>query len=846
MRLTTALSLAAMAGVWQLAETRADPPPQTAASFTQGPKIAKTVLRPGQGGENLLRADAWQPYDKGFDRQGSWLVCDNGGNAAGRRGAMQSVPLNQLRPEPIVAVCQSKAEGVSGTADSDYSIYLDLLYTDGTPLWGQVASFSTGTHDWQRRQLVVLPEKPVKSVSFYLLLRGHGGKAWFRDAQLRSIHPPAGACLFDGLPVVPRGPARDYRGFQLRDAAAGSDFVYFSYPGGGPELSEDLTVASEALGIQLREEGTAWAHTRYHTEEIKATLTDLTHKDRALTLVFAVPVEGKSLRWLADPRRSVPVEPGREYVNATQFHAGSSGRLSLYPLGAVADDKEGTALAVAPDRPVFSRIGYHAGSKELYIACDLALTPERPKVDLCFRHFKFDPRWGFRGAIARYYELYPEAFRCRIRDQGLWMPFAKISEVPGWEDFGFRIKEGDDEPQWDHAHGVLTFRYTEPMTWWMPMPKAQPRTLEAALAEARRLAASGNREARALFSSGYRDADGRLVARLLDTPWCNGAVWSMNSSPGIAGEVTDFNNKWNPAIRAKLYGPQSRSGVAGEYVDSSEGYVTDELDFCRQHFAASTRPLVFSPDDHRPAVFRGMIALDYVAAIAGDVHHDGKLAMANGAPTRLWWLAPWLDVLGTETDWNPGGRWQPMSDAELLYRRAMSKGKPFCFLMNTRFEDFSHELVEKYMKRCLAYGMFPGFFSADAARGHYFTRPELYNRDRPLFRRYVPLCKRVAEAGWEPVTRARCDDEHVYVERFGAADRGGRYLTVFNDSPERRTVTVACEDAAAAPGRELLRGQTVAWRDGRTTLSLEAEDVAVIELPAAAGAGAEHPRGATR
>ncbi len=188
-----------------------------------------------------------------------------------------------------------------------------------------------------------------------------------------------------------------------------------------------------------------------------------------------------------------------------------------------------------------------------------------------------------------------------------------------------------------------------------------------------------------------------------------------------------------------------------------------------------------------------------------------------------------LDVLGTETDWNPGGKWRPMSDAELLYCRAMSKGKPYCFLMNTRFESFSHELVEKYMKRCLAYGMFPGFFSADASGGHYFTRPELYNRDRPLFQRYVPLCKRVAEAGWEPITQARSSDEHVYVERFGAADRGSRYLTVFNDSPRRRTVTITEEDGGGSPCRELLSGGAVTWRDGRTTLSLAAEDVAVIE-----------------
>ena len=201
--------------------------------------------------------------------------------------------------------------------------------------------------------------------------------------------------------------------------------------------------------------------------------------------------------------------------------------------------------------------------------------------------------------------------------------------------------------------------------------------------------------------------------------------------------------------------------------------------------------------------------------------------MANATPDRLCWLAPLLDVLGTETDWNPRGKWRPMSDAELLYRRALCKGKPFCFLMNTEFEKFSHELVEKYMKRSLAYGMFPGFFSHNASEGHYFTRPELYDRDRPLFSKYVPLCKLVAEAGWEPITLARSGDEHVHIERFG--DRGTRYLTVFNDSPEHRSTTITLSLKTAETSRELVRGQNVTWANGKTTIGLDGEDVAVLE-----------------
>jgi len=769
--------------------------------------VIKAVLDAKAAGENLLKPAAWRPYEAGYRSEGSVFVCDNGAGAAAGRGVSQSVVLNQTRPEPIVASAWSRAEGVTGFSDSDYAVYLDLAYDDGTPLYGQSAAFKTGTHDWQRTQVVIVPERPVQRLTFYVLFRQHGGKALFRDAELRVVSAPEGGVVFDGVPVVRRAAIPE--GFQVRDVAAGGDFA---------------RIAEQALGLKLEVQRTEQAGATF----FDATLRDTTGKDRAVTLVYAIPVPPEGMRWLEDPRRSTAVVPGRDYIHATQFRAVAGGRLSLYPLAAVADKQRGLALGMDMAQPAFFRIGYHTGTGEFYLAYDLGLTPEKPTARIRFCRFAFDPAWEFRAALAEYYRLFPEAFRCRTPEQGLWMPFAKISQVKGWEDFGFKFKEGNDETAWDDAHGILTFRYTEPMTWWMPMPGDMPRTREAALAEARRLADQGKPQAQALFTSGYHDADGSFPARLLDTPWNRGAVWSMNSMPGIRGGVTDFQLKWNPRIREQLYGPNRKGDLDGEYVDSSEGYVTDELDFRRDHFAAADTPLAFSADTHRPAIFRGLTAFEYVRGIARDVHGMDKLMMANGAPTRLCWLAPMLEVMGTETDWNAQGRWRPMSDADLLYRRALCKGKPYCFLMNTEFNNFPSERVEKYMKRSLAYGMFPGFFSHNASERQYFRQPALYERDRPLFKKYVPLCRLVAEAGWEPVTQARSGDERVYVERFGAG--GTRYLTVFNDSPERRSVTITLEGRAPETSRERVGGQTVRWAGGKVTLALEGEDVAVLEL----------------
>ena len=770
------------------------------------PSPDRRVLR-GKGGVNLLAPSAWRDYGEGFVRKDGVFLCDNGKDGKAERGAAQTVVLDQEEPRPIVAKAWSKAEAVGPGARGDYALYLDLLYRDGTPLWGQIASFSAGTHDWEERRVVVMPEKPVKRVSFYLLLRGRTGRAWFRDPVLCTPVPPGGACLFDGLPVKVEAPPRE--GFLVRDAAADSDFLR-------------LRPGKKVLGLRLEAKETR----RGGATLVEAELFDLKGSDRAVTLVYTFPLGKGAWQWLAGPGAGTPALPPREYTFTSRHERAGTTRLSRLPFAAVRAGKRGKALGIDAAAPAFFRAFYAAGTGELAVAFDLGLAPEKRSARVRVVRFSFDATWGFRSALQAYYDLFPESFRCRTPEQGLWMPFAPVSKVKGWEDFGFKFKEGTNETAWDDAHGLLTFRYTEPQTWWMPLPKGSPRTLESALSIARKRADKGDRRARAFFTSAYHDEHGRPCVRFRDTPWCNGAVWSLSGLPGLRGEWTDFKLAWNPEYVETHYGKARDADLDGEYVDSSEGYVTAELDFRRDHFAAAETPLTFDCYTRRPAVFRGLAVFEYVRALAREVHRRGKLMMANGTPNRLCWLAPFLDVMGTETDWNPGGRWRPMAHGELFYRRALCGPKPFCFLMNTRFERFPPERVEAYMKRCLAYGMFPGFFSHNASEAAYFTRPELYDRDRPLFKKYVPLCKRVAEAGWRPVTLARAGDPALLLERFGK-----RYLTAFNasDAPLETTITLEA-GLRARSARDLVSGRAIPLSGRTLRLQLAAGDVAVLEL----------------
>ncbi len=770
------------------------------------PPMKRVVLDALASGENLVDAKELRPYELGFTREGDAFLCDNGVDADALRGVAATVVLNQSEPTPVLAVCESKAEGVTGSRGSDYSLYLDVRFTDGDSLYGQAASFPVGTSDWRTQRVLVVPEKPIGSIAYYMLFRRHGGKAWFRNPQLHELKSDGPILRFDHVAVEQSGEPAE--GFLVRDVAADSDFVPFT--------------ADAALGLKLDVKTSRQDHATFFDVE----LTDTTGRDRAVTLVYAFPAPKAGLRWFNDPRRSEAVTPRREYSETIHRPTvGANGRLSQYPFGAVGNDTVGSALGIDMRRPTFYRIGYNAGSRELYIAYDIGLTPEKPSARVRFCQFAFDPQWGFRAALAKYKGLFPESFRVRVERQGLWMPFAKISEVEGFEDFHFAFKEGHDETAFDDQHGIYTFRYIEPTTWWMRMDPSLPRTIDAAEAEARRLAEAGNRSALAFLSSAFHDEAGRPTARLLDTPWCNGAVWSINTMPGISGETTGFNLHWNEAYRKSHYGPERKAELDGEYFDSCCGYVTAELDYRRDHFAAAKTPLTFSMDERKPAIFKGSIIFEQVEAVADDMHASGKLTMGNGVPGAFCWLVGLIDVMGTETNWHRDGRWQPMSGEQMIYRRALAGGKPYCFLMNTVFEDLNEDLVERYMKRSLAYGMFPGFFSHNASEGHFFKRPDIYNRYRLLFKRYVPLCRRVAEAGWEPISLAHSDNPQVHVERFG-----DRYLTVFNDGDAEQKATIQLDGLKAGRSVELLTGREIAWEDGHASLTLAAEDVAVIDL----------------
>ena len=363
-----------------------------AAGVSAGADDGGLVKRVVEGGhaEGLapLAPERAGAYGAGFTREGAEYVCDNGDHAAQQRGVVWSVELNQSRAEPVVASAWARAERTEGSPNSDFSLYLDLVYADGTPLWGQSAPFEPDpAAGWQRREVVVTPDRPIRRMSCYLLYRNRAGRVRFKDARVGTLAAD-GVLRFDG--AVTEQVAAPQRGFLMRDVARESGFV---------------SIAREALGIRLTSRERRAAGVTFYD----VSLEDLTGTDRAVTLVYTLPQPDGPLVWFHDPRRALELDGClAEVMNTTRRPVGANGQLSRYPFGAVAAGGTGCAVGLDLATPLYFRTGCQPRTRELFLACDVGFAPEKRTAGFRFCVFDFKAADGFRGALARYYEIYPD------------------------------------------------------------------------------------------------------------------------------------------------------------------------------------------------------------------------------------------------------------------------------------------------------------------------------------------------------------------------------------------------------------------------------------------------------
>jgi hypothetical protein len=463
----------------------------------------------------------WTGYHYGY------TIDPDGGRDGGRalqltntegntHGAFQIVHLNQTEPQPLYFSGWSKADNITGFSDSDYSLYIDVLYSDGNSLWGQVLLFDTSSQDWQFREGVIIPKKPIESVNFYCLLRAsHSGTAWFDDVKVQTIES---GIILDSVPIEanPPSPAvygseslslettdglslnlsteggailgiklNDTQigdpnfsfasGFFIKDAANNSSFIHV-----GGSLEQDTEkITHNGIIPELNMEFRAIYRAASDHINIHAEMTNTSNSEEALTLYFALPINAtEDWQWGDDIRRNRSISSTNEFINASTEYSGigASGILSKYPWACLSGPAGGIAMGIPLDKPSIMRLIYNPAVHQFYAAFDLGLSsnttkfPNRAWADLII--YPFDGEWGFRAAAKGYYERFPDAFIRRIppNREGIWVAFTDLSSINNVEDFTIAFHETGnlDLVPFDQDNGILPFYYlSEPQTHWL-------------------------------------------------------------------------------------------------------------------------------------------------------------------------------------------------------------------------------------------------------------------------------------------------------------------------------------------------------------------------------------------
>ncbi|MGC9328832.1 MAG: hypothetical protein ACP5I1_14445, partial [Candidatus Hinthialibacter sp.] len=273
-----------------------------------------------------------RPYNQGYEvrrREGrhdsTAAYCDNpsGGKSM---GLSWSFTISQSKPEVVRMQGWSKAEDVEGNTDSNYSLYIDLIYTDGTVSWGHSTPFDTGTYDWRQKTLLVIPEKPIEKISCYALFRNKKGRVWFDDISIQQADAQPDLIQLDGIFVQkndisqPDDTLRSFHtqnmnvkmnpsngavssmtvkraapdatmeevplnktgnGFLLRDVKEGSDYFAFDKGNCAPlDCNLNLNIVDREKAVH-----------------IYGTLQSNNNEPRAMNLLYALPINALGKQW---------------------------------------------------------------------------------------------------------------------------------------------------------------------------------------------------------------------------------------------------------------------------------------------------------------------------------------------------------------------------------------------------------------------------------------------------------------------------------------------------------------------------------------------------------------------
>ncbi len=510
--------------------------------------------------------------------------------------------------------------------------------------------------------------------------------------------------------------------------------------------------------------------------------------NRAVVLSYTIPLTGEKLMFSPSLNETVAIGPG------------VSGEGSVYPIAAMWGKGPGVALAIPPTTPCMFKM---TGSTEgLTLRMYLGLSPYTNPAGMAsfsFMIYMSNPQWGFRDALQRYYDMFPDHYRHHGKGDGLWM--FQTSGPPNLGDFLYdetsMSAKYSETLERDHKNGQLTFPYMIVGQREIKGLDGLPKTYEEAMAAydawsppktaldvKEALAAGGDVFLKQeVESSALKELDRRYNIQIRNTDWGGDSVtFVMNPDPDLF-EGMGMHTTGGDAMKRIHERLKEYPATDGIYIDSLGSNWCAKLNYRRDHFRFADQPLTFDKDGN-VCLHNQISHYEFLQPLRDELHRDGKLLFANGVynylskeieyadvkDTGRFFLAALVDVAGAESSTPSQDRWE-------FYRAAMFQ-KPYLVL---KYHWENAENVQEVFNQAVCYGVF--VTCSNGLGKVYWTDPNGFPRDTTLYEWYVPLVRTLSKAGWEPVTWASSPTEGLRFERYGSGDEV--YFTMYNPGPEQ-------------------------------------------------------------
>ena len=561
---------------------------------------------------------------------------------------------------------------------------------------------------------------------------------------------------------------------------------------------------------------------------------DLSKHPRALEVLYSLPVGRKGWAWWGAPRESQTIEPGRNYqALSVPSRIGKRGRLSAYPLCSLSGPKgQGQTVAVPPTHPRCHLFQYAGG--QLVTTFYLALSPEagqaksRRSVRLVM--YRHDSAWGFRDAVRRYAELFPDYFRPRAEAKGA----ALFDLAPSSLDAGEEEGVGDGRPSSHHS------------IYSMPMPQdGEGLAARGAGAPSPYLAISPIAKLR--YFSVYPQSPGYAegVLRLSSDPVIQAEIqpyWGPRSSlpkvmknslarmpnrwPALLGFQADLEDKDSIALRELNYlvnldpdlfaaqkeeldftaGQQVLLAIqkAFEAAPNLAGVCLHDLvlaaralNYSRDHYSYSDFPLAYDGQLLHPALLNQFSLIEFLDSLR-------RRTLSDGGPfhgKHLWLHGEHLDqipagpliFLSDLISFELRPELKPKDDgAAYDCLRALAFRKPLFAIAGEKAVTaaISRKDFGPWMAGLLQWHTFYGIRLSPARMWlNEGLRPKL-KALAPDIGRHLKIATELQSAGWRPVTHATADSPAVWVERYGEFESPALYIAAYNSGEEEKGVRI--------------------------------------------------------